>query len=110
MVKVMVTGATGLLGRAVVAELEAQADFEVLACGYRRAVQGIHRLDLTHSSQVTAFIESKTLPPHWRSMLMLRARLPRLLVSPVLGYYTFQPIMFLTVHHRHTMNIQRLIR
>lgn len=58
MVKVMVTGATGLLGRAVVAELEAQPDVEVLACGYSRAVQGVHRLDLTLSSQVTAFIET----------------------------------------------------
>lgn len=58
MVKVMVTGATGLLGRAVVAELEAHAGFEVLACGYSRAVQGIYRLDLTHCSQVTAFIKT----------------------------------------------------
>lgn len=56
--KVMVTGATGLLGRAVVAELEAQPAVEVLACGYSRAVPGIHKLDLTQPSQVTAFIKT----------------------------------------------------
>lgn len=57
MVKVMVTGATGLLGRAVVSELQTQAEIEVLACGFSRAQTGVHKLDLTKAADVTSFIE-----------------------------------------------------
>ncbi|MFB2685574.1 dTDP-4-dehydrorhamnose reductase family protein [Shewanella mangrovisoli] len=55
MANIMVTGATGLLGRAVVKQLTA-AGHRVIATGFSRAEAGIHRLDLTQAAEVEAFI------------------------------------------------------
>lgn len=44
--KIIVTGATGLLGRAVLAELSRCRDFDALGTGFRRATGDIVRLDL----------------------------------------------------------------
>lgn len=55
MANIMVTGATGLLGRAVVKQLTA-VGHRVIATGLSRAEAGIHRLDLTQAAEVEAFI------------------------------------------------------
>ncbi|MCG9754303.1 SDR family oxidoreductase [Shewanella insulae] len=57
MLKIMITGATGLLGRALV-ERFAREDVTILACGYSRAGSGTHRLDLTDERAVNQFIEA----------------------------------------------------
>ncbi|QQX82426.1 SDR family oxidoreductase [Shewanella sp. KX20019] len=59
MVKIMVTGATGLLGRAVVRELQANSNNQIIACGYSRAKAGVHKLDLTQSASVMAFVDTQ---------------------------------------------------
>lgn len=51
----MVTGATGLLGRAVVKQLTA-AGHRVIATGFSCAEANIHKLDLTQAIAVEAFI------------------------------------------------------
>lgn len=51
----MVTGATGLLGRAVVKQLELTGH-EVIATGFSRASERVHKLDLTAPLDVEAFI------------------------------------------------------
>ncbi|CAM3517801.1 dTDP-4-dehydrorhamnose reductase family protein [Shewanella pealeana] len=56
MAKIMVTGATGLLGRAVVKQLKQCSDFQVIECGFSRASIGIEVLDLTQSEQVFEFV------------------------------------------------------
>ncbi|PKG56883.1 NAD(P)-dependent oxidoreductase [Shewanella sp. Choline-02u-19] len=58
MVNVMVTGATGLLGRAVVRELQANPNNQVIACGFSRAHVDMHKLDLTQSASVKVFVET----------------------------------------------------
>lgn len=55
MAKIMVTGATGLLGRAVVKQLELTGH-EVVATGFSRANDSVHRLDLTHPHAVADFV------------------------------------------------------
>ncbi|GIU02986.1 dTDP-4-dehydrorhamnose reductase family protein [Shewanella morhuae] len=55
MAKVMVTGATGLLGRAVVKQLKL-AGHEVVATGFNRASERVYKLDLTAPTDVEAFI------------------------------------------------------
>lgn len=55
MAKVMVTGATGLLGRAVVKQLELMGH-EVVATGFSRASERVHKLDLTAPLAVEKFI------------------------------------------------------
>ncbi|MCU8091656.1 SDR family oxidoreductase [Shewanella sp. SM20] len=55
MAKIMVTGATGLLGRAVVKQLELTGH-EVIATGFSRASERVHKLDLTAPLDVEAFI------------------------------------------------------
>ncbi|MEL4281402.1 SDR family oxidoreductase [Shewanella mangrovisoli] len=55
MANIMVTGATGLLGRAVVKQLTA-VGHRVIATGFSRAEAGTHRLDLTQAAEVEAFI------------------------------------------------------
>jgi len=55
MAKIMVTGATGLLGRAVVKQLELTGH-EVVATGFSRASERVHKLDLTAPLAVEAFI------------------------------------------------------
>lgn len=55
MANIMVTGATGLLGRAVVKQLTA-AGHKVIATGFSRAEANIYKLDLTQAITVEAFI------------------------------------------------------
>lgn len=55
MAKIMVTGATGLLGRAVVKQLELTGH-EVVATGFSRANDSVHMLDLTLPNAVADFI------------------------------------------------------
>ncbi|RBP79922.1 dTDP-4-dehydrorhamnose reductase [Shewanella putrefaciens] len=55
MAKIMVTGATGLLGRAVVKQLELTGH-EVIATGFSRASERVHKLDLTAPLDAEAFI------------------------------------------------------
>ncbi|MCU7975140.1 SDR family oxidoreductase [Shewanella sp. SW36] len=55
MAKIMVTGATGLLGRAVVKQLELTGH-EIIATGFSRASERVHKLDLTAPLDVEAFI------------------------------------------------------
>ncbi|KIO36797.1 dTDP-4-dehydrorhamnose reductase family protein [Shewanella sp. cp20] len=57
MLKIMITGATGLLGRALVDRFADEA-VTVLACGYSRADAGMHRLDLTDARAVSQFIQT----------------------------------------------------
>ncbi|GIU27910.1 NAD(P)-dependent oxidoreductase [Shewanella schlegeliana] len=52
----MVTGATGLLGRALIKLLEQNAEHQIIACGYSRCGPNIERLDLTQAPQVSAFV------------------------------------------------------
>ncbi|QLE84117.1 SDR family oxidoreductase [Shewanella sp. Scap07] len=54
MTKLLVTGASGLLGRAVVAAFKQQAQFQVVAAAFSRANAGDYRLDLTDSKAVDA--------------------------------------------------------
>ena len=56
MAKIMVTGATGLLGRALVKQLQQVNAHQVIACGYSRVGEGEFQLDLTQNQQVTDFI------------------------------------------------------
>lgn len=56
MAKIMVTGATGLLGRALVKQLQQVNVHQVIACGYSRVGEGEFQLDLTQNQQVTDFI------------------------------------------------------
>ncbi|MCP3128722.1 SDR family oxidoreductase [Shewanella sp. KJ2020] len=55
MAKIMVTGATGLLGRAVIKQLELTGH-EVVATGFSRASDSVHRLDLTLPNAVADFV------------------------------------------------------
>ncbi len=60
MPKIIITGATGLLGRAVYTELTSDADNEVVGLGYSRTGKGIRRIDLTQNSEIeTLFAEEK---------------------------------------------------
>ncbi len=54
MTKVLVTGASGLLGRAVVAAFKQQTQLQVVAAAFSRANAGDYRLDLTDSKAVDA--------------------------------------------------------
>ncbi len=56
MTKIMITGATGLLGRAVQAQIESSQAHQVIATGFSRAQAGIYKLDLTHAYEVELFI------------------------------------------------------
>ncbi|MCL1040118.1 SDR family oxidoreductase [Shewanella marisflavi] len=55
MLKIMITGATGLLGRALIERFSSEA-VTILACGYSRATPDMHRLDLTDKPAVELFI------------------------------------------------------
>lgn len=61
MAKIMVTGATGLLGRAVVERLQ-QAGHDVIATGFSRATGTVHKLDLTSEQAVAEFVRREL--PH----------------------------------------------
>ncbi|QFU21191.1 SDR family oxidoreductase [Shewanella eurypsychrophilus] len=56
MAKIMITGATGLLGRAVKSQLEKVTEHQVIATGFSRAQAGIYKLDLTHADEIAQFI------------------------------------------------------
>ncbi len=57
--KVMITGATGLLGRSLMSELSSSDSLYVIGTGLRRARGAIHRLDLLDSGAVKQFVESQ---------------------------------------------------
>ncbi|BAJ03723.1 dTDP-4-dehydrorhamnose reductase family protein [Shewanella violacea] len=56
MAKIMITGATGLLGRAVKTQIEASQIHQVIATGFSRAQAGIYKLDLTNTQAADEFI------------------------------------------------------
>lgn len=58
MAKIMVTGATGLLGRAVVSQLSKTGEHRLIATGFSRAADDIYKLDLTCEVDVEGFISS----------------------------------------------------
>ncbi|MEJ6476483.1 SDR family oxidoreductase [Pseudoalteromonas piscicida] len=55
---VMITGATGLLGRALCQELS--RDHEIIGCGFSRAVAPLHKLDLGNHTEVIEFLDTHT--------------------------------------------------
>ena len=55
----MITGATGLLGRAVVKQLALSGEHELIATGFSRAQAGIYKLDLTDDNAIDQFIVSQ---------------------------------------------------
>ncbi|KAI9184035.1 hypothetical protein H9P43_003088 [Blastocladiella emersonii ATCC 22665] len=55
--KIMITGATGLLGRAVLKEFNTRNLFDAFGTAFSRASGSIAKLDLTDFDAVTAFIE-----------------------------------------------------
>ncbi|MCL1139903.1 dTDP-4-dehydrorhamnose reductase family protein [Shewanella pneumatophori] len=57
MARIMITGASGLLGRAVVKHLAQHTEHQIIACGYSRAVAGGYQLDLTQADMVAEFVE-----------------------------------------------------
>lgn len=54
--RVMITGATGLLGRAVVKQLKQTDEHLLIATGFSRAETGIYKLDLTNEEAISEFI------------------------------------------------------
>ncbi|WP_041415817.1 dTDP-4-dehydrorhamnose reductase family protein [Shewanella halifaxensis] len=56
MAKIMVTGASGLLGRALIKQLGQNSQQQIIACGYSRFGPNIERLDLTQAAQVSSFV------------------------------------------------------
>lgn len=54
--KILVTGATGLLGRAVLAELRSCSGFDAVGTGFRRASGDVVRLDLLDAPAVRSFL------------------------------------------------------
>lgn len=57
MKRVMITGATGLLGRAVCQTL--RESWELIPCGFRQTAEGIHSLDLRNSECLQRFLETE---------------------------------------------------
>lgn len=56
---VMITGATGLLGRGIVSELSRSSSLNVMGTGFRRATGAIRELDLLDPEAVRRFVESE---------------------------------------------------
>ena len=56
MARIMVTGATGLLGRALVKHLTEQGEHQLIVCGFSRMNDAGYRLDLTQANQVAEFV------------------------------------------------------
>jgi dTDP-4-dehydrorhamnose reductase len=56
--RVAVLGASGLLGRAVAAELAANRGFQVIRTAMSRAGEGLHRLDLTDTLSLERFFDT----------------------------------------------------
>ncbi|MFQ5335051.1 MAG: NAD-dependent epimerase/dehydratase family protein [Flavobacteriales bacterium] len=59
--KILVTGASGLLGRAVLAELHRDRHFETVGIAHSRAKGNLSRVDLLCKQEVDSFFE-KTRP------------------------------------------------
>ncbi|KAI9889196.1 MAG: hypothetical protein M1814_005712 [Vezdaea aestivalis] len=61
MPKIVVTGATGFLGRAVVLSFEQATDptWEVVGTGFSRATPPIHKLDITDSTAIATFLDQE---------------------------------------------------
>lgn len=57
--KIIITGATGLLGRAVYKRLEENKDFTVVGTGFSRAQPPVEKLNLRNRSDVDLFIETR---------------------------------------------------
>ena len=60
--KALVTGATGLLGRAIVLEFE-RAGWEVVETGFTRSTKTIRKLDIVDSSAVAALLDEEKYEP-----------------------------------------------
>ena len=54
--KILVTGASGLLGRAVCTELRAQQDFQVVGTAYSRASSDLIKVNLLEKQEVEACV------------------------------------------------------
>ena len=60
--KVLVTGASGILGRSVMKELQSKASWETLGLAFSRTGPGLRKCDLTDPQQVkNVFEEFKVL-------------------------------------------------
>lgn len=66
--KVLVTGATGLLGRAVCKEFQNNS-WAVLGIGFRRARSGILRCDLTDEDAVRGLLQDYKVPCMFENIL-----------------------------------------
>ena len=56
--KIMVTGATGLLGRAVYKQLEGNENFNVIGTGFSRAQPPVEKLNLRSMADVDSFLDN----------------------------------------------------
>ncbi|TIA92472.1 hypothetical protein E3P81_01448 [Wallemia ichthyophaga] len=57
MIKVLVTGATGLLGRAIMHNLRADSSVQVLGLGYSRVGEGVIKCDITNHDELKGVVE-----------------------------------------------------
>ncbi len=57
MVRVLVTGGSGLLGRAIMKELAADPNCSVLGLAYSRAKDNLRKVDITQTDQLTQVIQ-----------------------------------------------------
>ncbi|KAI9221375.1 hypothetical protein BC828DRAFT_381151 [Blastocladiella britannica] len=55
--KIVVTGSSGLLGRAVLAEVDSRSTFDAVGTAFSRASDKVVKLDLTDKDAVTAFLD-----------------------------------------------------
>lgn len=57
MIKVLVTGATGLLGRAVMHNLRSDPAVQVVGLGYSRVGDGVVKCDITNQAELKSVVE-----------------------------------------------------
>lgn len=58
MARILLTGASGVLGRAIKKELTTNSDWSVLGLGYQRVFGDLQKCDLTNKDEVIAIFES----------------------------------------------------